>query len=214
MLTRNEAYRKNAHKENLAVEVFEDFLKSKIKLDYETVEDYLQNWLYGDIKLENNRYIEIKGQPINPKKYNGLNFVEVAEKTQNPKHADGCSKLSEILERDISTIKVRNKITNTVEQLGTPQFLNIAISSLYNGTSYAYVNHSEEIVYLYSAKKLLSLIKESINTKGMTQGAGRTHIDTLGVQVPIPVAIWQKENGEWKFIGSGNESAILEALTC
>lgn len=211
-LTRNEAYRQNAHKETLAVEVFEDFLKAKVSSDYESVEDYYENWTRGDIKLGNGKYIEIKGQPIDPTKYNGMNFVEVAEITSNPKHADGSEKLSIILERDISNIKVNNKQTGESGTLGKPDCLNIAITSMSNGTAYAYVNHNLGIIYLYSAQKLLGLIKNSIETKGITQGAGRTHKDTLGVTVPIPVAIWKKENGTWNFIGSGEEEKILDVL--
>lgn len=211
-LTRNEAYKQNAKKERLAVAVFEDFLKQKTSGKYEEITDYLQNWMYGDLRLENGKYIEIKGQPIDPTKYNGMNFVEVAEITQNPLHSDGSEKLSIILERNVEEINVYNKQTGTKGKLGIQPFLNVSITSMGNGTAYAYVNHQQEIIYLYSAKKLLGLIKASIENKGMTQGAGRTHKDTLGVTVPIPVAIWKKENGSWNFIGSGDENAILEVL--
>jgi hypothetical protein len=212
MLERNQAYKQNAHKEKFAVDVFEDFIQSKIKTQYSLTESYEENWKFGDIKLDTGKYIEVKGQAIDPNKYNGLNFIEIGELTQNPLHKDGLSKLELILQKRLDTAKVENKVTNTKETLGSPEFLNVAITSLANGTTYAYVNHQTKVVYLYSASKLLRLITEAIDKDGIVLGAGKSHKDTLGVKVSIPVAIWKKENDTWNFIGTGNEEQILGTL--
>jgi hypothetical protein len=212
-ITRTEGYKLGVSKEQGALDVFEDFMKHKLNIDAEFVTDKTENWKKGDFKLKNGKYIEVKGQPVDPEKY-PVNFVEIGEITNKPYHTEGYKDLGDILSLSspLSDVKVLDKSTNARYNLGEPYALSVSIASMGNNTTYAYVNQTKEIVYLYTAKTLLNFIREALDKRGIIKGAGKSNEDTLAVLVPNAAAIWKKTNGEWKFIGNGDENVILNWL--
>jgi hypothetical protein len=212
-ITRTEGYKLGVSKEQGALDVFTDFMSQKLNIDAEFITDKTENWKSGDFKLSNGKYIEVKGQPVDPEKY-PVNFIEIGEVTDKPYHANGYKVLEDILKLSspLSDVKVFDKPKSSYYKLGEPYALSVSIASMGNNTTYAYVNQTKEIVYLYTAKTLLNLIRESLVKRGIVKGAGKSNEDTLGLFVPNATAIWKKINGEWKFIGSGSETAILEWL--
>jgi hypothetical protein len=212
-ITRTEGYKLGVSKEQGALDVFEDFMKHKLNIDVEFVTDKTENWKQGDFKLSNGKYIEVKGQPVDPEKY-PVNFIEIGEITNKPYHTDGFKQLQDVLGLTfpLSDVKVWDKPKNAGYSLGEPYALSVSIASMGNNTTYAYVNQTKEIVYLYTAATLLGLLRDALAKKGIIKGAGKSNEDTLGVLVPNAKAIWKKENGEWKFIGSGEENIILNWL--
>lgn len=214
-MDRNTAYKLGRPKEQKGLDTFKDFATSKLGIDLRFVTDYIENWTKGDYELPNGKYVEVKGQGINPNLFGGNNFIEVGEITNNPLHKDGYEKLSDILGLDIelSEVKVYNKVTKQLEKLGKVENLNISITSLANGSIYSYVNNVEgNFIYLYSAKTLLEEIKYAIGNHKLVRGAGNSHKDSLCLFIKTPVAIWEKINGQWVFIGQGNEEAIINSL--
>ena len=216
-LLRNAAYSKGKPKEQAGLDVFADFIKNKLNTTATFSEGYEENWLYGDFKLASGKYIEVKSQPINPELYNGMNFIEICEYTNNPKHYDGYttlnSKLNMLgLNKDLANIDVKNRRAGSSVKFEKDNNVSVSISSLFNGSTWAYVNADLKIVYLYSAKTLLNSIIKALTTKGLNIGSGSSHNQTLSVFVPIPSAIWKKENDVWQFIGNGDENAIISWL--
>lgn len=215
-LTRNEAYAKSkaGNKEAKGLQVFNDFMANVLNTEATFITSYTENWQYGDYKLSNGKYIEVKSQPINPYKY-AKNFVELGELTDNTLHADGYNKLESILDLDkpLSEVRVYDKPTKELSKLGTPDALSVSITSMGNGSSYAYVNSSLEIVFLYSAKTLLGLINKELKYgTPIIKGAGDSHKNTLGLLVDNATAAWHKQNGVWTFIGTANEQAVIDWL--
>jgi len=94
-----------------------------------------------------------------------------------------------------------------------PTYFNLSIASLARDTSYAYVNSQKEIIYLYSANRMLSLIRKAVDSNmPLLRGAGRSNRDSICCLVEYPAAIWKKENGVWKFYGSGDEADIVDYI--
>lgn len=213
-ITRSEGYRKGVGKERAALDVFEDFMKSKLAIaDYRFVTDKDENWKWGDYELPSGQYIEVKGQPIDPAHYT-KNYVELGEVTEKLHHAGGFRLLKELLNTpSLESKTVNNKAMGTRGPVGHPECFSFSLHSLSNDTSYAYVNSKLEIVYLYSAKHLKNLIVQAINgQRPLLRGAGNANQDGIGVLVDLPIAMWEKINGEWCYIGTKSEEDIVRSF--
>lgn len=213
-ISRSEGYRRGIGKERAALDVFEDFMKSKLLItDHRFVTDKDENWKWGDYELPNGKYIEVKGQPIDPAKYD-KNYVELGEVTEKLHHAGGFRMLSEFLQvPSLESKTVNNKAKGTREPIGHPECFSLSLHSLANGTSYAYVNSKLEIIYLYSATHLKNLIVASINSNmPLLRGAGNANEDGIGVLVDLPIAIWEKRNGVWEYDGKKDEETIIRSF--
>lgn len=219
-LERNAGYAKGKPKEAISIARFTDFLSQKITTDFNIVTDKETQWQFGDIKLGNEKFIEVKGQGINPNKYGGKNFIELGEMTFNEKHSGGFNRLKDILgipDLENQVISDRNK--NVDRPFGSPDMFNVGLTPASNDTMYAYVNNKhdnadEVYIYLYSAKTLLSLVKNAIlSDSKITLGAGGANNVTFGITIPVAKAVWRRVNGEWTFVGSGNEQEIIKAIS-
>jgi hypothetical protein len=216
-LTRNTAYSKGKPKEQAGLDVFADFIANKLNTTATFSDTYEENWKLGDFKLASGNYIEVKSQPIDPNKYNGQNFIEVCEFTNNSLHADGYDVLNSKLgmcglTKELKEYNVNNRKSGSSVKFGNDNNVSVSITSMFNGSSYAYVNPELEYIYIYSAKTLLSEIVKYVNNKGFSIGSGNSHNQTISVFVPVATAVWKKENGEWNFIGSGDEQTIINWL--
>jgi hypothetical protein len=213
-VSRAEGYRKGIGKERAALNVFEDFMETVLEItDYRFVTDKDENWTRGDYQLPNGKYIEVKGQPIDPVRMT-KNYVELGEITDKLHHTGGFRLLKELLGLpNLENKTVRNKAKNTTGVVGEPPHFSLSLHSLANGTSYAYVNSHLEIIYLYSATHLKKLIVESLNSGlPILQGAGNANQDSLGVLVDLPIAMWEKINGKWEYIGRKEEQIVIESM--
>lgn len=219
-LSRNDGYKKGKPKEAISIERFSDFLSSKITTDFEHITDKEIQWQYGDILLGNGKYIEVKGQGINPNKYGGKNFFELGEMTFNPKHENGFDRLKDILGiPDLETYVIQDRNKKIDRPFGSPDMFNVGFTPASNNAIYAYVNNKpaqfdEMFIYLYSAKSLLAAVKDAIINKRspITVGAGGANNVTYGITIPVSKAVWQNKGGEWVFVGIGNEDEIINAI--
>jgi hypothetical protein len=211
-MTRAEGYRIGISKEKYALATFEDFM-SHYQIESTFVTDKDENWQYGDYKLANGKYIEVKGQPVNPDKH-PVNFVELGEITSKDYHRSGFSSLKEMLGvDDLESKSIRNNAKKTWETFGNPECFSFSLKSLSNGSTWAYVNSFDNIIYIYSASSLKNGIINAIkNERALVRGAGKSNEDTIAAFVSLPVAIWRKIDNKWVYTGTGDEKVILQAL--
>jgi hypothetical protein len=219
-LDRNAGYKLGKPKEAISIERFNHFLDTKITTAHTSITDKNTQWQHGDIRLGNGKYIEVKGQGINPTKFGGYNFIELGEATNNPIHAAGFDNLKNILGiPNLESMVIRDKNNNMDAPFGSPAMFNVGLTPASNNSVYAYVNNKREdsnefYIYLYSAKTLLSMVSGAIlsGASKISLGAGGANSVTYGITIPVAKAVWQRINNEWVFVGSGNEKAIIAAI--
>jgi len=214
-VSRAEGYRRGIGKERAALDVFEDFMQNKLNIqDFRFVTNKDENWKKGDYQLPNGKYIEVKGQPIDPAKYD-KNYIELGEITDKLHHAGGFRMLKELLNLpNLENKIVKNKALNTRSAIGHPPCFSLSLHSLGNGTAYAYVNSKLEIIYLYSATHLNNLIVSAINSNmPLLQGAGNANEVGVGILVDLPIAQWEKIDGQWIYKGRKDEDTIIRSFS-
>lgn len=196
-LTRLEGYRASRGKEAEAQEIFKDWAKH-YGFNVEEIRGYEANRTQGDWKM-NGQNIEVKSQNIG--KYR-VNFFELGEVTDKEYHADGWDKLIEVMANygvDLSSEEAH-------------EMFNFGFTPVVNGATVFYINRETELIYIYSAQRLLKLVAEGIGANGMHRGRGKANKDTISTFIRNSQTTFQKINGEWVYTGLPLEATVLKAL--
>ena len=196
-LTRLEGYRASRGKEAEAQEIFKDWAKH-YGFKVEEIRGYEANRTQGDWKMNGNN-IEVKSQNIG--KYR-VNFFELGEVTDKEYHADGWDKLIEVM--------ANYGVDLTGEE--AYEMFNFGFTPVVNGATVFYINRETELIYVYSAQRLLKLVAEGIGANGMHRGRGKANKDTISTFIRNSQTTFQKINGEWVYTGLPNEQTVLKAL--
>jgi hypothetical protein len=204
-LSRPEGYRLARGKEDVSLDVFRGFLMTEFGLDPAPIEGAEDNYRFGDFRLDASTTIEVKGQPIDPYRYE-QNFVEIFEVTHNPMHADGFSQLASHLQMSpkvLSCVSVRDVRAATRAPLGHQKRVSVSITSMTAARWTAYVNALDggTHIYLYDQAELLGHIRRGVR-RGFVRGAGNSNEDTFGMFIPVPVNRWERRDGDWIYTGT------------
>jgi hypothetical protein len=210
MITRNQGYRLSKGKEEASQELFTEWANT-FGVNASKIEGYDNNRLKGDYLLDTGGSLELKSQNIGA--YN-QNFIEIGEITNNPIHAEGYDKLSEIFAPygidDLSKVNVSNR-EKTVVKFGMPEFFNVGFTPVANGANIMYINNNTSLIYFYTAAKFLHLVADAIQRKGFSRGLGRANMDSIAVFIPNSEISWIKEKGEYVYTGNPSyEHAVME----
>jgi hypothetical protein len=215
MVTRRTGYRLSAGKEELALVAAEAFFEQVIGVRVERITDAQENYELGDFRAPSGVTIECKGQPINPSKYNQLNFVEIFEVTENERHRGGLAIVAELLGFDlidVERIPVRMNGRGTPRLLGRPDFVSVSIKSMTTSGWTIYVNSKGGHVYLYERDEMMDLLKAAVPT-GLARGAGMSNEDTFAVFIPLADRRWSRDpQGLWNWTGSGDEAQAVTSV--
>ena len=212
MVTRAEGYRNSQGIEQIVSQVFHAFASEALEWNLTDIRDPEQNYLRGDYCLPSGKFIECKGQPIDPNRY-PQNFVEVFERTSNPRHLGGQEALSSLLGQTLPALqaaKVYNAKSKTREVLGQIDCLSISIRSIFSAEFTGYVNYSDggRFVYLYTQEEISRhVMATSLN--GFLRGAGRSNEDTYAVLIPLSRHRWVRERPGWSYCGDGAQEEIV-----
>lgn len=196
-LTRLEGYRASRGKEAEAQEIFKDWAKH-YGFKVEEIRGYEANRTLGDWKM-NGQNIEVKSQNIG--KYR-VNFFELGEVTDKEYHADGWDKLV--------TTMAEHGVDLTGEE--AYEMFNFGFTPVTNGATVFYINRETQLIYVYSAQRLLKLIAEGIGANGIHRGRGKANKDTISTFIRNSQTTFQKINGEWVYTGLPLEATVLKAL--
>ena len=196
-LTRLEGYRASRGKEAEAQEIFKDWAKH-YGFKVEEIRGYEANRTQGDWKM-NGKNIEVKSQNIGQYR---VNFFELGEVTDKEYHADGWDKLIEVM--------AGYGIDLTGEE--AHDMFNFGFTPVVNGATVFYINRETQLIYIYSAQRLLKLIAEGIGANGMHRGRGKANKDTISTFIRNSQTTFQKINNEWVYTGQPNEQTVLKAL--
>jgi hypothetical protein len=222
MVTRDEGYERGRGKEDPALDVVRDCIKSVMGLEAGIIADKERNRLYGDLEFVGTA--ECKGQPIDPDRY-ANNFVEVFEDVTDlgkEMHSDGFARTAEILEiprGEFSEVTyVDHRFADRpVLKLGVICRISTSMESIAGSdlTIYANADPKRTFVYFYTREFLLRVVREAVLRGGLRRGMGQSNEDTFGVLVPVSPARWCRVDGQWHFVGEGRPpiDRIRAALT-
>ena len=218
-ISRNEGYRASAGKEEYAIQAAAGFLAQCLEVapqELERITGADDNWLHGDLRLPNGATIEVKGQPVNPSRY-PRNFMEVAEITNNPRHADGFKRLAHMMrlsEDELARITVTDYSTpgRPRTPLGAPPFLSVSITSMASAALTVYVNYVDGFLYAYQRDEILRILREQAR-KGLNRGQGRSNDDTLSVLGPLPRWIFSRDHDDaWVPLSERNADMVFDQV--
>lgn len=216
MVTRAEGYQRSQGIEQIVSGVFHTFAAETLEWKLTDVRDPELNYLRGDYYLPSGKFIECKGQPIDPNRY-PQNFVEVFERTSNPRHLGGQKALSALLGQTLPSLqdsKVYNAKSRTREVLGQIDCLSISIRPIMSAEFTGYVNYADggRFVYLYTREEISRHVRTA-SLNGFFRGAGRSNEDTYAVLIPLARHRWVREKSRWNYCGDGaqEELATLSA---
>lgn len=218
-ISRAQGYALAAGKEDRALAAAEEFLAQALDLasaDLNRIDGADDNWRLGDLRLPNGTTIEVKGQPINPGKYR-RNFVEIAEITNTPRHADGFTRLASLLhltEDQLAAIPVTDhtKPGKPVAPLGRPPRMSVSITSMGTAALAVYANAVDGYLYAYRREELMPILRTAV-LRGLNRGQGRSNDDTLGVLVALPRWRFQRApDGLWAPMDAADPEAVYDAI--
>ena len=196
-LTRLQGYRASRGKEAESHAIFADWAEN-YGIKFQEIKGYENNRTHGDF-IVNGRNIEIKSQNIGNYP---VNFFELGEVTDKEYHADGWSKLVDLM---------ANYGVDLTKYEPYERF-NFGFTPVANGATIMYINRSTQLIYIYSAKRILELVAEGIKLKGIKRGLGKANKDTISTFIDNATATFQKINGEWVYKGTPDEATILKAF--
>jgi hypothetical protein len=219
VVSRSEGYRRGAGKERLALDIAAEFFGGGIGIELIEIDDPDENYLLGDWRSPSGETIECKGQPIDPTRY-PLNFVEIFEVTENPRHRGGFEDLAELLGIPPTLLE---EVTVTLPdrsaaRLGRPPYVSISVRSIYRSAFTVYVNYLDggRWIYVYERGELTDRIAAAVRRGGLLRGAGKSNEDTFAVKLPIPRARWRRSaDFGWTWTGEGSEvdaTSMLEQV--
>jgi hypothetical protein len=199
-----------------------EFFRRVVGVEPRVVTEAGENWECGDLLFPSGAYAECKGQPIDPERY-PLNFVEVCEVTDNPRHADGMDRLAaclgvdywELADADVWDDRAGHK---ELLPFGEPRMVSPSFHTISSARVTAYVNATSPTahIYLYGRNEIVGLVREAVvRGDGMVRGAGRSNEDTFGVKIPLPAMRWtSREGGGWEYAGlRGGQWAVDKLLS-
>lgn len=209
-ITRNAGYRRSQGKEEPAILMAQMFLRAVADISTDRIEDPKENYERGDLRVSpSGATIEVKGQPIDPKRY-PKNFVEVFEDTtsgQQAHHAGGLARVAEILGLDVEALQerpvVRHDRGGMRERLGTIPFVSASINSIHGSAATIYVNVQQGFLYFYGRDELLTAVGTAVRHGAFERGKGLSNSDTHAVLVQLPALRWSLAGGAWEFRGKG-----------
>jgi hypothetical protein len=145
-ISRAEGYRRGAGKGEEGVEVARRFVEDVLDAPTEEIASADDNSRLGDLRTSSGSTVEVKRQPIDPKRYSE-NFVEVFEltsgRTQN--HLAGFQTLSQLLDIEqpkLSRVPVRSR--GESGPLGRPTAVSVSIQSMAGSAATMYVTQAME----------------------------------------------------------------------
>lgn len=212
-ITPDEGYRRSAGKEEAGIEVVKHFLWCVIGLGAEDIEDPLENYHHGDLRVGTTT-IECKTQPINPEKYT-TNFIEVFKDMgalSKEKHREGFETTARILGMTIEAL-TRALVVDCRERrrpkrpLGNMEYTNASLQSIGGSAMTIYANPDpvRTFLYLYSRQHIIGYIRREVQTQGLFRALGNSDDDTFGVLIPVSPARWRRTGNNWIYLGEGIE---------
>lgn len=199
-LSRPAGYRASRGKEAIAQAIFTDWA-DYYGLNYTEITGYENNRTKGDW-LVNGRNVEVKSQNIG--KY-AANFFELGEITDHTKeyHKDGWAKLTNIMAQ----------FGTDITALGNYEYFNFGFTPVADaGAVLIYINRETELIYIYTAKALLTMVANAVKRNGIQVGLGRANMSTVSCFIPNSKVSFQKVNGQWTYTGSVEEQVVWEKL--
>ncbi len=176
------------------------------------------NHTHGDLLAPSGCTIEVKRQPIDPKKY-PANFVEIMEDmTRNPKphHVGGFVRTAEILRiqpEDLARLRVTTPQAKSTHALGTLSHVSASLESMTRAKFVIYANPELAVVYIYSAMGLLREVRKNARRK-LIRGAGASNEDTIATFVPNSHASFRRVGDVWEpYAGTHSTKTVSEFLT-
>ncbi|MEQ1933167.1 MAG: hypothetical protein ABL962_04725 [Fimbriimonadaceae bacterium] len=214
-------YRAGHGKEEIAINLAQDFLRSVLGVESGFVEDAQLNYECGDLRC-GEKWVEVKGQGINPQKYD-QNYVEIFEgPLPSTKHSDFAELaaslkidedvLSRVLFTPYTMINGRKRAVSR-ECLGQIQPVSISITNFLKTSAVIYANNwIEGLRYLcvYDSTDLFQQCREAILNNLLTRGRGLSNFVTYAVNIPYSDMIWLIEDDVWTYSGHDEALAIAE----
>lgn len=218
-VTRDEGYRLGAPKEEEGLRCAADFLERLLGLPPSAVgriSTAAENILRGDLVTPGGATVEVKRQPIDPLRF-GMNFVEVAELTDNPRRSDGFANLARLLSlapADLAAARVHDLRDGGVRvaPLGVVDRLAVSIHPFGVAAAVLYVNPDAGWIYVYGRDEIREAVRSAVVARGFRRGQGRSNDCTLAVFVPV--ARWRfrrGDDGRWRYAGAGSAGSALPA---
>lgn len=203
-ITREQGYELSAGKERRALKVAEQFLADVVGISVLHIGGADDNYMYGDFLVPSGETIEVKGQEIDPDRYE-QNFVEVCEvDTGTDRHRGGLAKMAGLLGIDVARIasarvRLRDGSTTT---FGHPTFVSVSIQSMTVASYTMFVNWEDDgrHIYLYEHDEICAHLLRGIDN-GMFRGWGKSNRDTLAVFTPKARMRWARIDGCWRAHG-------------
>jgi hypothetical protein len=184
------------------LEIAAEFLRRVTGSEWDEILDAEENYRMGDLRCTDGRSIEVKTQPIDPKKYEG-NFVEICELTdgRNLAHHGAFEHLAAVLGLDCEELAAATLVDKRVQgygpsprvAFGHPKFVSISIAPLAEHVPFMYVNTQSGLIAAYPADTLLQSLRRGIQSE-IWRGAGGSNADTCGVQVDWPATLLDKDS--------------------
>ena len=213
MVSRSEGYRRGAGKEQLSIDVLQEFLRDKLGRCGVVIDGQEDNYRHGDLRFPCGTTIECKGQPIDPFRYE-QNFVELFESTQSDRHLGGLQRFADLLHLELSDIiHAKVRFRGSIAQVGELKRVSVSITSMESAAFTAYVNYMNggQHIYIYERDEILSNIRSGLK-KGLVRGAGNSNEDTYAVFIPLPRMRWARNKERWAASGSESEIASISRL--
>lgn len=172
----------------------------------EEIKGRFMNFTYGDLVMPSGTTVEVKRQPINPKKYQ-TNYVELLQYSDKKKHSDGWERLSAVVGLPVSQVQ---------KDLDSSRNVAASLWTAVHAKAYIYCNEVDGYLYYVRSHDIRREAREAIMTSSLVQGAGAAHNESVGFKPPNPPIIFLRSGSEgereWKFVGRGIRRDIVAKI--
>ena len=223
VVTRAEGYAAARGKEEAGLLAVLALFRDVTGLTLTRVPAGVDNMTLGDLTCGWDRYVEVKRQPVDPRRY-ARNFVEVCEESPNPRHRNGLEVLADQLGVPVDTAAgwVWRRPASSGGQSGRVGDLvgvSASLGPAAGGATVVYVNPGGQDApawaYAYTGDALIGLVREQMGAGRAVRGAGRSNEYSIALSVPVPGLVWtaDRAGAVWRFAGRGDAGAAAATLS-